>query len=73
MTNYLNRTRVVIITLVLFSTNILFAKDQISIFDKMSFKETLEISIKADLEALSDKYNGNKEKATLSLYRFNRC
>lgn len=66
MTNYFNITTVLIIIIFLFSSNILFAKDQVSIFDKMSYAETLEISIKADLEALSDKYNGNKEKATMS-------
>jgi hypothetical protein len=67
MINYLNKTIALLINLFFFSVNIIIAaQDQISIFDKMSYQETLEISIKADLEALSDKRNDKKEKATLS-------
>ena len=66
MINYFAKTKFLLIILFLFGTGILLtAQNQISIFDKMSYQETLDVSITADLEALSNKRNVNKEKATL--------
>lgn len=67
MTNYLRNTALLIGALFLLVSVSLNAQEvEKSIFDKMNYTDVLDVTITADMEAVSDKRSDKKHKGTLS-------